>query len=343
MKQRNICILAVSGFAATFGVNQAIGQESIRVADSLPTSHYITRYATKFWMDEVTKRSQGQVTFEHFPAQQLGKAEDMLELARTGVADVTYVPTSYVSEKLPLSSVSELPGSFATSCEGSRAFLDLATNEESAARNEFLRNGVRVVYALALPPYQLMTAKRKYTGGMDAQGLKIRIPGGGALDALVRALGAVPLQIGSPELHESLARGTIDGLLYPYGSVFTYDLQGLLEYSTVGENFGTAMVTYVINEERWKALKPEMQQLLTVVGRETTERACRMMDNDVADFIKKFEEVGVTLVALSEAASAELDELNVKIADTWAEELDGRGLAARETLAAFRQALGKPD
>lgn len=51
----------------------------------------------------------------------------------------------------------------------------------------------------------------------------------------------------------------------------------------------------------------------------------------------------MTLVELSEAASAELDELNVKIADTWAEELNGRGLAASETLAGFRQALGKPN
>jgi TRAP-type C4-dicarboxylate transport system substrate-binding protein len=47
--------------------------------------------------------------------------------------------------------------------------------------------------------------------------LKDSHSGGGALDAMVRGADAVPVRISSPELHEALARGTIDGLLFPFG------------------------------------------------------------------------------------------------------------------------------
>ena len=44
----------------------------------------------------------------------------MLQLATTGVADITYVVPSYVSDKMPLMTVSELPGMAATSCQARR-------------------------------------------------------------------------------------------------------------------------------------------------------------------------------------------------------------------------------
>jgi TRAP-type C4-dicarboxylate transport system substrate-binding protein len=78
-------------------------------------------------MAESTRLSGGAVEFEYYPGEQLGKANDILSLTQTGVIDVGYVATSYISEKLPLSSVAELPGSVKTACEGTRAYWALAT------------------------------------------------------------------------------------------------------------------------------------------------------------------------------------------------------------------------
>ena len=49
----------------------------LRVADSFPIGHFVPEYATKFWMNEVTKNSNKTIEFEYFPAEQLGKAKDM--------------------------------------------------------------------------------------------------------------------------------------------------------------------------------------------------------------------------------------------------------------------------
>ena len=67
---------------------------TLRVADSFPVGHFIPKGATLPFMDEVTKRSGGRVKFEYFPAQQLGKAADLLNLTQSGVADIGYVGVS---------------------------------------------------------------------------------------------------------------------------------------------------------------------------------------------------------------------------------------------------------
>ena len=82
-------ILAGYGFLIA-SVNLAAAAEPIklRVADSFPKGHYLVRLVLEPWMAEVQKRTNNAVTFEHYPAQQLGKAADMLKLTQTGVADI---------------------------------------------------------------------------------------------------------------------------------------------------------------------------------------------------------------------------------------------------------------
>ena len=325
-------------FAAMIGI-QGHSQEKLRVADALPVGHYISEYAAKFWMQEVTSRTNGSVQFEYYPAEQLGKAKDMLSLAQSGVADIAYVATSYISDKLPLSSVAELPGSFSTSCEGTLAYWKLAIGDGIIAKRDFEPNGVRVLFALSLPPYQLLTAKRKFDSISSAKGLKIRIPGGAALDAMVGALKAVPVRISSPELHESLSRGTIDGLLFPYGSSITYDLVSLLKYSTIGENFGSAVIVYLISDARWKKLTPDTQRAMTEAGEAATRRGCSMMDKDVDSDAVKLRKGGLELLALQPTMRAELAKINAAVSQEWAESLDKRGKPGSEVLKAYRAGL----
>ena len=83
---------------------------TLRAADSLPVGHFFAEKGLKFWASEVRKQTNNAIDLQYFPAEQLGKAKDMLQLATTGVADIAYVVPSYVSDKMPLMTVSELPG-----------------------------------------------------------------------------------------------------------------------------------------------------------------------------------------------------------------------------------------
>src|SRR4051794_14791094 len=116
-------ILLICGILiASTALARAADPITLRVADSFPKGHFIVKLILEPWMEEVKKRTNGAVAFEHYPAQQLGKAADMLKLTQTGVADIGYVAPGYVSDKMPVSEVAMLPGGFAHSCQGTLAY-----------------------------------------------------------------------------------------------------------------------------------------------------------------------------------------------------------------------------
>src|SRR5690606_6882451 len=169
----------LAGCALLGMMTAASGQEvSLRIGDRFPVGHYIPENMTKVWMDKVTELTDGNVTFEYYPAEQLGKAKDLLSLAQTGVVDIGYVGASYVSDKLPLSSVGELPEAFTESCQGTLAFWEIAKPGGALDKAEFAPNGVRVLMVMVLPPYQFFTSKAEIKGLDSLKGLKTRITGG---------------------------------------------------------------------------------------------------------------------------------------------------------------------
>ena len=140
----------------------------------------------KPWMDDVTKRTNGAVTFSYYPNQQIGKAADMLRLTQSGVVDIGYIAPSYASDKMPLSEVAQLPEVFQTSCQGTLAYWKSA-RQGVLAKQEYAPNRIRLLMEVVLPPYQVFTTRQKIGSISDLQGLKLRTTGG-AQDLTLRAI-----------------------------------------------------------------------------------------------------------------------------------------------------------
>src|SRR5262245_14751891 len=218
----------------------------LKVPDSFPAGHYLVRLMLKPWMDDVTRRTNGGVTFTYYPNQQIGKAADMLRLTQSGVVDIGYIAPSYVSDKMPLSEVAQLPEAFQTSCQGTLAYWKSA-REGVIAKQEYAANKIRLLMEVVLPPYQVLTTKQAVGVIKDLQGLKLRTTGG-AQDLTLRALGAVPVRMAAPDVYESLSRGTLDGLVFPLESVGSYGLEKLVKHATEGVSFGSFIVAFSINQ-----------------------------------------------------------------------------------------------
>jgi TRAP-type C4-dicarboxylate transport system substrate-binding protein len=334
---RIIAWLAASLVAAGLSPSALAQQIKLRVGDSFPVGHYIPEVATKPWMNAVTAATNNAVAFEYFPAEQLGKAKDLLALTVSGIADVGYVAPSYISDKLPLSAVVELPGSFTTGCAGTTAFWNLAKEGGILATREFAPNGVRVLFAFVLPPYQIFLGKAKLESLKSLEGLKIRPPSGAV--ELVRLLKAVPVQIAAPEVYQSLSRGTIDGVIFPASSIFAYNLQGLLKYSTIGESLGSFAVTYAISERKWKTLAPNVQKAMLDASEATMQRTCQYVDENEPKDLEKLRQSGVAMVQLSPADKKTLAGMTHNGGTDWAAAMDKRGKPGTEVLKAFRAAL----
>src|SRR3546814_13083900 len=118
------------------------------------------------------------------------------------------------------------------------AYWKLAQEGGILDEKEFKPLGIHVLFTLVLPPYQVFLGHGELKNIASIQGMKIRTSGG-AKDIAARKLGAVSIQMAKPEVQEALSRGTIDGMLYPYSILISYDLPNLLKHFTLGTNFDT--------------------------------------------------------------------------------------------------------
>ena len=318
---------------------QAAEPLRLRMADSLPGGHIIAETSTRPWIELVQKLSNGNVRIDYYPSEQMGKARDMLMLTQSGVIDIGYIGPAYVSDKMPLSAVAELPGSARTACEVMNAYWKLVQPGGYLYENEYKRNRIRPLFLAALPPYQMIIGSgRKLERMADVAGFKLRASGG-AQDFVLHELGVVPVHMAPPGIYESMARGTIDGALLAFVSVESYKLDTLAKSATVGANFGTVVVAYSISEKKWARLAPEVRDVLSRAGNEITGRACAIFDQREKLAQDKLRQAGVKLVEFRSEDQARMDSAYAKVAQQWAASLDKRGKPGSEALKAYRAAL----
>lgn len=330
-----LCALSVPAWAPPVWAQDKI---VLKVADTLPTTHYMSIQGAKFFMSRATELTQGRVQFEYYPSEQLGKGRDMLKLATSGVADITYVAPGYVSEKFPLAGVAELPGYFNSSCQGTKGFYALAAHGGILDKQEYRPNGVIALMAWNLGPYQLNTHSVKLHALSDFKGLKMR-GAGGTWDIILRTLGANPVNFPAPEMREALERGTIDGTVGPAISLKPYDLLSVIHYMTRDASFGSFASTFSMNLRKFRSLPPDIQTALDQAGREATQHLCAYVDANEQAAFEDAEKAGLSFWRLNAAEQAQLRDTLAPVGQEWAKALDARHLPGTQVLNDFAAAV----
>jgi TRAP-type C4-dicarboxylate transport system substrate-binding protein len=339
MNRRAVLLASVASAMITVpAFAQDIPETRLRMADSFPLAHVISGSGAQFFVEQVKTLSGGKITIDYFPAEQMGKAADLLSLTQSRVVDIGYVAPAYVSEKMPLSDVANLPGMFSDVCVGSKAFIKLATEGELAKR-EFEGNGVKLLFASTMPPYQVSGPYIEIKSLDDLKGRKIRTSGA-ATDLMVRELGGVPTRLSGAETYEGLERRTIDFNLGPYSSYAGYGLYPMTKFGTKGFSFGSFIATYSINLDVWNGLSAPVQDVLTKAAEATDGHLCEAIEAENAKAISDMEALGSKFLAESDETKAQFAPVAESLHAAWAKAMDDRGLPGTEVLASFKKALG---
>lgn len=334
-------IIAGVGMMLTAGSPARADKVVLRLADGIPSGHIIDRLVIEPFIKAVAAASAGQIEIQHFPAEQLGKSRDLLMLTQAGVADIGFIVPSYMSDRMPLTTVTELPGIFQTTCQGNAALRALIREGAILDTQEYKPNGIKPLIIFLMPAYQLiLSSQHKLDSIKDVEGLKIRTPGG-AMDLTVLGIGAVPIRVAPPEIYESMSRGTLDGALLPYQSAVSYHIPGLLKSGTVEQDFGTVTITFSISLKKWNALPANVQAVLEDTGKTLSEQACGPFDTAENAAIDKIRAAGVRLIPPNDADRADLATAFDTVRKDWAQRLDRRGKAGSAVLAAFTDAAAK--
>ena len=189
-----------------------------------------------------------------FPSEQLGKAFDHYDMARDGIADITYVNPGYQPGRFPIVAAGQLPFVFNDGKKGT-----LALNEwyQKYAKTEM--KDTKLCFAFIHDPGSLH-GKKKIVVPDDLKGVKVR-PAQSTIGEMVKLFGGTNVQASAPESRDAIERGVADEIAFPWGSIFLFGIDKVVKYH-IDVPLYTTVFTYNINLAKYNAMSDGQKKII---------------------------------------------------------------------------------
>ena len=255
MRRMKLCGLAM--LALVLGLGGASAEDKtfeLKLSHWVPPSHPLQK-AMEEWGASIEQDSGGTIKYKVYPAQQLGKAFDHYDMARDGIADVTYVSPGYQPGRFPIFDAANLPFTMINAKGGSEA-LD-AWYRKYADKE---MKDVKFCFAFAHDPGTFHSRAKKIEVPADIKGMKVR-PAHATMASLVTELGGTNVQAAAPEVRDILEKGVADAVTFPWGSIVLFGIDKVTKYHMEAALYTTSFV-WVMNKSIYAQMSPAQQKVI---------------------------------------------------------------------------------
>ncbi|WP_342600322.1 DctP family TRAP transporter solute-binding subunit [Psychrobacillus sp. FSL H8-0483] len=279
--------------------------------------------AAKKLSDDVNKETDGRITIEVFPNEQLsgGDSGKAVEMLSKGSTDLTFNSTIIYSILDDRFGVASAPFLFDNTDQVDKVFKGTGGEEIAKILEEkgvhplgFGENGFR----------QITNSTKEIKVPADLKGLKIRIPGITMYTDLYRELGADPTTMTFSEVFTSLQQGTISGQENPIDVIYSSKLNEVQDYLTLW-NYSYDPLVLGMNKKLFESMSEEDQEIFTRLGKEAAEYQVKIAREKETKQIEELKAAGIKVYEPTEADLAEFKEavqpIYEKYKDIWGADL----------------------
>jgi TRAP-type C4-dicarboxylate transport system substrate-binding protein len=338
MRRGQISLFAVLAALGLFSASPARAQDravELKLAHWLPPTHPLHK-AIEEWGASVEKASNGTVKSKVYPAQQLGKAFDHYDMARDGIADLTYVNPGYQPGRFPVISAGELPFLISNGKGGS-----LAIDEWYRKYAEREMRDVKFCLAFVHDPGSFHSKTKKIMVPGDVKGMKIR-PAHATMASFVTLLGGTNVQSSAPEVRDILEKGVADAVTFPWGSVPLFGIDKVTKYHIDAPLYATTFV-FAFSKIKYAQLSAAQKK---VIDDHCTNEWAGKVGGPWADFehsgVDKIKaETGHEVYPLTAEQIGEWRKAAEPLQQAWADNVKKAGHEANAVMSEFRAALKK--
>jgi len=319
-------------------VTPAFAQEKtleLKISHWVPASHPLQK-SLEEWGASVEKASGGSIHYKVFPAQQLGKAFDHYDMARDGIADVTYVNPGYQPGRFPIIGAGELPFLMSDATGGTEG---LDAWYRKYAEKEM--KDVKFCLAFIHSPSSFHSRSKKIVVPDDIKGMKVR-PAHATMANFVTMLGGTNVQSSAPEVRDIIERGVADAVTFPWGSLVLFGIDKVTKYHMDAPLYVTTFVL-VMNKDVYNQMSDRQKK--AVDDNCNTEAAAK-----VGDPWGRFEDAGIEKVRAEpghEVYKLTPDQLDLwktasaPLVKTWADNVKKTGVDPDAAMAELKASLAK--
>jgi len=258
----------------------------------------------------------------------LGPA-NMVDGVSKGLADIGYMGLSYTPGRFPVSEVHTVVLGRPTAWISTQVANEFYAKFRPKEWNEF-----HVLFISSNPPTGIYskTPVRKME---DLKGLKLRCQGQEA--DIGKLLGAETMATPSGETYDALAKGVLDGAIYPFEAAKTFRVADATKYFTTSWQALTGADFYFfMNGSSWNKLPEDIKAIFDQVSKEWVEKAALAWnDQDVVGY-QYCKEKGLEVIDLSAEEAARWQKTATPITEKYTKDMVGRGFSEAEVQSWFK-------
>lgn len=288
---------AVSLLFATYSASYAAGPIKLKVAGYHPPGHMVSTLLAKY-CQEVNKRSGGRLELTPYSAGTLLSPTKMAAGVSVGIADIGFSHCSYTRGRFPVTEIMELPLGMPSSWIATHVANDFYAKFKPKEWDQY-----HVLLFTTSPVNVIQTVSKPIRTLEDFKGLKIR--GTGKSGDIVKALGAVPMPIETPDLYDAIKRGVVDGAYLTMETYKGFRTGELFKYNTESWKVGSVYAFYVVmNKNKYNSLPNDLKKVFDDVSKSFIEEFAVGFNNIDIEGLDFFLKKGGKTFALSDAESA---------------------------------------
>ncbi len=253
--KKAIAGLAFLCAAALIGSTGALAQTELKFADALPKtfSYYPAMVAFKETVDK-----SGKLTIRLFPEGVLGDQKALMEATKVGSVDIAVVASQVSQQLVPEHGIFGLPFVWLKH-EDYLKFLQGPIAAELGKKME--PHGLKVIVFADGGSLAVLNSKRPVRTPEDMKGLKLRVMQDPMQVDMIKAMGGIPVPMGTPEVYSAIQQGQIDG-----NATSVQLLWALKNYEVAKQlsvtNHGRAAGVVIMNLKKWNALDADQKRAL---------------------------------------------------------------------------------
>jgi tripartite ATP-independent transporter DctP family solute receptor len=295
-------ILGAAAAAACLVVSShgiAQQKQALKVADvhpfGYPTVEALVRMGAK-----LEKATNGRLSFQMFPAMQLGGEKEMIEQAQVGALQIARISVGPMGPVVDELNVFNLPFIFRDE-NHMRKVIDGPIGSELLDKLSNSPNSRLVALGWMDAGTRNVYAKKPVTKPADLKGMKIRMMGNPIFVETMNAMGGNGISMGFNELYTALQTGVVDGAENNPPTIATHKHYEVAKvYSLTGHLIIPEIFVY--SKTSWDKLAKPDQELIKKLSREAQLEQRGLWDKMTKESEAKLKESGVKFVDVDRKA-----------------------------------------
>lgn len=269
---------------------------TLKLAHPNPDTHVFHK-ASEVFKEEVETLTNGNVTVDIYPNNQLGDSKEIIQSVSMGAVELNISSSAQFSVFNDEINVLDLPFLFPTR-EDAYAKLDGEAGDRLA--EGLVDNNVKVLGYLDGGYRNMFNSKRPLESPADFQGLAVRVQDSEVYFGMMNALGAIPSFLPWGDLYVSIQQGVVDAGESGLAQIAAQRFYEVAPYISLTNHTFTANM-FVINQAKWDSLPADYQAAIEAATEKMVAFEREQMIVAEQEAIETLKENGATISEVNAA------------------------------------------